>query len=137
MGFLEWPLSWGFRPRLATGAPLALAGLDLGGRACAVSTLYYVPYASQLNRGCLMAKTRPLLDLSRKPDEITQLCRESDEPLFLEENGADDLVMMNLEAYQRLQARLELYRLLDEAEEDARQGDLGISVQTMRERLSL
>ncbi len=43
--------------------------------------------------------------------------------------------MMSLKVFERLQARLELYRLLDEAEEDVLNGDKGISVAAMRERL--
>lgn len=84
-----------------------------------------------------MTKTLPLADLCSKTEEVARLCRESDEPVFLEQPGSDDLVMMSLDAYQRFQARLELYRLLDEAEEDVRQGDPGITVHQLRERLSL
>ena len=43
--------------------------------------------------------------------------------------------MMSADAYERTEARLELYRLLDEAEDDFRAGDRGISVEAMRERL--
>ena len=46
-----------------------------------------------------------------------------------------DLVVMSLAAYERAEARLDLYRMLDEAEEDVRGGDRGVSVKTMRDRL--
>lgn len=42
---------------------------------------------------------------------------------------------MSRDAYERVLAKLELYGFLDEAEEDVRSGDQGISVETMRERL--
>lgn len=38
-------------------------------------------------------------------------------------------------ARERERARLELYRLLDEAEADVRAGDRGISTRTVRRRL--
>lgn len=82
-----------------------------------------------------MPQTRPLSDLRKHTHEISQICHESGEPVHLTEEGKEDLVMMSLEVFERLQARLELYRLLDEAEEDVRRGDEGISVAAMRERL--
>ena len=46
-----------------------------------------------------------------------------------------DLVVLCLAAYEREQARLELYTLLDEAEADVREGDRGVGVKTLRKRL--
>ncbi len=82
-----------------------------------------------------MPQIRPLSDLRERTHEISQICHESGEPVHLTEQGKEDLVVMSLEVYERLQARLELYRLLDEAEEDVLKGDEGISVAEMRERL--
>ena len=45
------------------------------------------------------------------------------------------LVLMSLAAYERLQARLELYAALDQAEADERTGDRGVSIATMRRTL--
>ncbi len=83
-----------------------------------------------------MSLSRPLSDLREHVHEISQICHESAEPVFLTEEGKGDLVMMSLEAFERFQARLELYRLLDEAEDDVRNGDRGITVAAMRERLA-
>jgi len=55
--------------------------------------------------------------------------------VFITKKGEGDLVVMSLAAYERDQARLELYRLLGEAEEDLRSGDRGISVAKMRKIL--
>ncbi len=82
-----------------------------------------------------MPLIRPLSDLRKSVHEISQICHESGEPVQLTEEGRENLVMMSLEVFERLQARLELYRLLDEAEEDVRKGDQGIGVEEMRERL--
>jgi prevent-host-death family protein len=83
-----------------------------------------------------MPKIRPITDLRNKANEISRLCHQSGEPVFITKNGEGDLVVMSLAAYERDQARLELYRLLDEAEQDVRAGDRGVSVKTLRKRLA-
>jgi prevent-host-death family protein len=83
-----------------------------------------------------MPTIRPISDLRNKTHEIASLCHESDEPVFITKNGAGDLVVMSVEAYERTQAQLELYRLLGEAEADVRAGDRGIGPAAMRKRLS-
>ena len=82
-----------------------------------------------------MARIRPISDLRNKSREISRICHETGEPVFITKNGEGDLVVMSLAAYERVEARLELYRLLAEAEEDVRHGDRGVSVKTMRDRL--
>jgi len=82
-----------------------------------------------------MPTIRPISDLRNKAPEISRLCHESGDPVFITKNGEGDLVVMSLAAYERDQARLELYRLLDEAEADVQGGDKGISVKAMRKRL--
>ncbi len=83
-----------------------------------------------------MAKIRPISDLRNKAHDISDLCHRTGEPVFITKNGRDDLVVMSVAAYERDQARLELYRLLGEAEADVRAGDRGVSVSTMRKRLA-
>jgi prevent-host-death family protein len=78
---------------------------------------------------------RPISDLRNKSREIARVCHESGEPVFITKNGEGDLVVMSLAAYERDQARLDLYRLLDEAEADVTAGDRGSSVKTVRRRL--
>ena len=82
-----------------------------------------------------MPVSRTMADLSEKAHEIARLCQESGEPVLITDDGEEDLVVMSLEAYERGQARLELYRLLDEAESDFRNGDRGVSVESIRQRL--
>lgn len=79
-----------------------------------------------------MARIRPISDLRNKSQEISEICHATGEPVFITKNGEGDLVVMSLAAYERDQARLELYRLLGEAEEDVRCGDRGIGVAKMR-----
>lgn len=82
-----------------------------------------------------MAIIKPISDLRNKARDLSRLCHESGEPVFITKNGEGDLVLMSLAAYERLQARLELYRLLDEAEADAKAGDRGIGMKALRRQL--
>jgi prevent-host-death family protein len=83
-----------------------------------------------------MPTIRPISHLRNRSREISKLCHESGEPVFITKNGKDNLVVMSVAAYERERARLELYRLLDEAEADERAGDRGITVAALRKRLA-
>lgn len=78
-----------------------------------------------------MALIRPISDLRNKTPEISRLCHESGEPVFITRNGASDLVVMSAAAYERDQARLGLYELLGAAEEDVRKGDRGVTLKRL------
>lgn len=82
-----------------------------------------------------MLVIRPISDLRNRASELSELCHDSGEPIFITKNGEGDMVLMSLAAYEGLQARLELYRSLDEAEEDERAGDRGVTVRELRRRL--
>jgi len=82
-----------------------------------------------------LAKIRPISDLRNKSHEISRICRESGEPVYITKNGEEELVVLSVAAYERDQARIELYGLLDEAESDVRAGDRGIGIRAMRKRL--
>lgn len=82
-----------------------------------------------------MPTIRPISDLRNKANEISRICHESGEPVYITKNGEGDLVVMSVAAWERHEARLELYRKLDEAEGDVRAGDKGITVAAMRKRL--
>lgn len=82
-----------------------------------------------------MPVIKPISDLRNRAKELSRLCHDSGEPIFITRNGEGDMVLMSLAAYERLQARLELYRLLDEAEADVVAGDRGVSVAAVRRQL--
>lgn len=50
--------------------------------------------------------------------------------------GEGDIRKMSPAAVERTEARLELYRKLDEAEADERAGDRGVSVESLRRRFA-
>src|SRR5207248_3258098 len=58
-----------------------------------------------------MPTIRPISDLRNKAKEISRICHESGEPVFITKNGEGDLVVMSLAAWERQRARHELYRL--------------------------
>lgn len=82
-----------------------------------------------------MAIIKPISDLRNKARDLSRLCHESGEPIYITRNGEGDMVLMSLAAYERLEAQLELYRLLEEAEADVKAGDRGVSVKALRKRL--
>jgi prevent-host-death family protein len=82
-----------------------------------------------------MPVIKPITDLRNRAKELSQLCHDSGEPIFITRNGEGDMVLMSLAAYERLQAQLDLYRLLDEAETDVAAGDRGVSVAAVRRQL--
>jgi prevent-host-death family protein len=82
-----------------------------------------------------MPVIKPISDLRNRPSEISQLCHEQDQPVFITRNGHGDLVVMSQVHYDRLQAQLELYRKLDEAEGQAARGVKGIVHKEMVRRL--
>lgn len=83
-----------------------------------------------------MPVIRPISDLRNKSREISDLVHKTDEPVFITREGKGDMVVMSLASWRREQARLELYRLLEESESDERAGDRGITVAQMRKRLA-
>lgn len=57
----------------------------------------------------------PIRDL-RNTNEISEKCKNSNEPIFITKNGYGDMVLMSMETYERTIAIAEVYRKLMEAE---------------------
>ena len=57
----------------------------------------------------------PIRDL-RNTNEISERCKNTNEPIFITKNGYGDMVLMSMETYQRTVAMAEVYRKLMEAE---------------------
>ena len=69
-----------------------------------------------------MEMIRPSADLRNHYSEISRLCRESRQPVYITVNGRGDTVLLGMTEYEQLKAELELLRTLAEAEEDVRAG---------------
>ena len=69
-----------------------------------------------------MPQIRPIKDL-RNTTEISELCHQLKEPVFITKNGYGDLVLMSMETYEKKMAQLELYQKLGEAEMQVKSGE--------------
>ena len=61
-------------------------------------------------------------DLRNNYNEISTLCHDSSEPVFITRNGKVDLAVMSIESYESLIDRFELYKLLNEGFNDVVSG---------------
>ncbi len=69
-----------------------------------------------------MIEIRPIKDL-RDTTEISKLCEESKEPIYITKNGYGHLVVMSMETYKEKLAKAELYEKLAEAENQIKNGE--------------
>jgi prevent-host-death family protein len=69
-----------------------------------------------------MPVIRSSADLRNHYNEISKLCREYSEPVFITKNGQGDLAVLSIESYERLLGKSELRSLLDEGLADERAG---------------
>ena len=70
-----------------------------------------------------MINIRPITDL-RNTGEISDICHNSDEPVFITKNGYGDMVVMSIEAYSKKMQMLDFYSKLQISEQQIAQGDL-------------
>lgn len=76
----------------------------------------------------IAVQIRPSANIRQHYNEIANLCRKNAEPVFLTKNGEGDLVVMDIETYNRREKMLELREELLAVEEDRVAGRTGISV---------
>ena len=69
-----------------------------------------------------MQNIRPSAELRNKYNEISTLCKETREPVYITVNGHGDTVILSLEQFNQMQAELELLKMLAESEEDGSNG---------------
>lgn len=61
---------------------------------------------------------RPSAAIRQNYNEIADLCRKTAEPIFLTKNGEGDLVVMDIETYNRREKMIQLREELLSIEED-------------------
>lgn len=66
--------------------------------------------------------TYPSSSIRQNYNELVDLCRESQEPIFLTENGEVDLVIMDIETFKRKEKMLDLREQLLFVEEERMAG---------------
>ena len=66
-----------------------------------------------------MDHIRPVSDLRNNFADISKLVHETAQPVFLTKNGYGDMVVMSMEAFEKLHFESEVYSRLLEAEREA------------------
>ena len=65
----------------------------------------------------------PIRDL-KDTAAISQMCNESNEPIYITKNGYGDMVIMSMKAYEEKMYLLDVYAKLADAEEEVRTGQV-------------
>lgn len=60
---------------------------------------------------------RPSASIRQNYNAVSELCKKTGQPVFLTKNGSGDLVVMDIQTYNRRERQLELREKLVEAEE--------------------
>lgn len=71
---------------------------------------------------------KPISDLRNKSNEISDLARNSNEPIFITKNGEGDLVVMSMAHYSHLELKIDLLSKLAIAQKQRNEGDKGKSL---------
>ena len=70
-----------------------------------------------------MPRIIPIRDL-KKTSELSELCRETNEPVFITKNGYGEMVIMSMDTYEKTMLMNDIYRKVDEAEQSVLKGDV-------------
>jgi prevent-host-death family protein len=70
-----------------------------------------------------MPTIRPSSDLRNNYNEISELCHQHPEPVFITKNGQGDLAVMSMETYELLAGKRDLYALLEAGLESEAAGE--------------
>ena len=78
---------------------------------------------------------RPSAAIRQNYNEIAEMCRKTAEPVFLTKNGEGDLVVMDIETYNRREKMLKLREELLAVEEDWLEGRAGCTLDELSDYL--
>lgn len=70
-----------------------------------------------------MPQIIPIKDL-KNTSEISSLCHNTDEPVFVTKNGYGDMVIMSMDVYEKTMFMQELYNKLQLAEKQIEDGEV-------------
>lgn len=70
-----------------------------------------------------MHRIIPIKDL-RNTTKISEMCSESSEPIFITKNGYGDMVIMSIDAYEELYAKIDMYNKIQVALEQVKNGEV-------------
>lgn len=86
-----------------------------------------------------MPQIIPIKEL-KNTSEISELCHNAREPIYITKNGYGDMVIMSMDIYEEILQKLHLYRELEISEKQVKEGnvkDARASLQAMREAYDL
>jgi prevent-host-death family protein len=78
---------------------------------------------------------KPISSLRNKTREIASICHDQDEPVYLTTNGEGDLVVMSIEHYEKMNAKIGLFEKLGVAQSQSATGAKGITHSHMMQKL--
>lgn len=70
-----------------------------------------------------MPRIIPIRDL-KDTTAISQMCNESDEPVYITKNGYGVMVIMSMKAYEEKMFMADIYAKLGEAEKEIKEGKI-------------
>ncbi|MDL2220320.1 type II toxin-antitoxin system Phd/YefM family antitoxin [Eubacteriales bacterium OttesenSCG-928-N14] len=73
----------------------------------------------------------PIRDL-KNTAELSELCRSTNEPVFVTKNGYGEMVIMSMETYEQTMLMNDVYRKLDEAERSVERGDVSDAFESLK-----
>jgi len=78
---------------------------------------------------------RPIADLKNKTEEIISYCKETNEAVYITDDGVEDIAVVNLKEYEKQKTLLELYEKLWEAEIEIENGAVAEDFEVVAEEL--
>ncbi|MCI8472570.1 MAG: type II toxin-antitoxin system Phd/YefM family antitoxin [Clostridiales bacterium] len=86
-----------------------------------------------------MPQIIPIRDL-KKTSELSQMCKDAKEPIFVTKNGYGDMVIMSMEMYEQKMFLLDAYAKLAAAENQVQDGkvlDAEAGLRSIREKYNV
>ncbi len=84
-----------------------------------------------------MINIKPSAAIRNNYNAISQLCKESGQPVYLTKNGEGDLVVMDIATFARRESMLRLREQLIAAQEARLNGKNGYSVQEITDMMNI
>ena len=70
-----------------------------------------------------MPQIIPIKDL-KNTSEISELCHNTTEPIYITKNGYGDMVIMSMETYENVASKLKMYQTLLKSEQQIKNGEV-------------
>ncbi len=80
-----------------------------------------------------MPRIIPIKDL-KNTSEISELCHQENEPIYITKNGYGDMVIMSMEMYENSLHRMSVYEDIELSEEQLKNGQVKDARQALAEK---